>query len=508
MNQATQLSQLKKEAKQHGKRDPAVWLRLAWAYANSHDRLKTRAATQQALKVANHANKGAIWMEIGRIQQSIDASNDALHAYEQAVELSKGNPDAILALSTYYEKLNQLDKSQHWLEELPDEVKKHPSALLHQATLARRLKEPEKAAEILKKICNDEEQPIARELLINCWHEYFRALDKIEDYPAAYRALCRSKELNREGIGKDKLLEVRARKREGLQRIIGTLKMLSPSLIEKWRESMPANSTRQPSFLLGHPRSGTTLLENIIDSHSQIHSSDERPTFQAEVINPILSGFQPPEDDDAACQGFLDHLTTIPQSKVSRFQKIYWRQIEAHIGQSLDNITLLDKNPAITDAIPIILRIFPEAKFVFALRDPRAVVWSSFTLPMVGTSYIGSFWFDLDSAAEAYTHLINTWLHAREQLADSQKIQIRYEDTLEDSVEQGRKVIDFLGLEWEEQQEKFYEHAQDKVLRSPTYADVAQPIYTRAKEHWRNYAEFMGDAEKRLEPILKKLGYE
>ena len=87
---------------------------------------------------------------------------------------------------------------------------------------------------------------------------------------------------------------------------------------------------------------------------------------------------------------------------------------------------------------------------------------------MVGTSYIGSFWFDLDSAAEAYSHLINTWLSAREQLADSQKIQIRYEDTLEDSVEQGRKVIEFLGLEWEEQQEKFYEHAQDKVLRSPT----------------------------------------
>lgn len=506
MNQSANLTKLKKEAKQHGKHDPTVWLRLAWAYARDYNRIKTRSATQEALKAAQQSSKGSVWMEIGRIQQSMDASDQALQAYQQAVKFSQGNPDAILALSSYHEKLNQLEQSEHWLAQLPEEVKTHPSALLQQATLARRLKDPNKAASILKKICTPEEQAIPRELLINCWHEYFRALDKMEDYSAAYHALCQSKELNKAGIGKDKLLEVRARKREGLQRIIGTLEQLSPALIEKWRES--ASATRQPSFLLGHPRSGTTLLENIIDSHSSIHSSDERPTFQAEVINPILSGFQPPKDDHAACLGFLEHLDTLPQNKISHFQKIYWRQIEAHIGQSLNQVTLLDKNPAITDAIPIILRIFPDAKFIFALRDPRAVVWSAFTLPMVGTSYIGSFWFDLDSAAEAYTHLLNTWLTAREKLTDSQKIQIRYEDTLEDSVEQGKKVIEFLGLTWEEQQAKFYEHAQDKVVRSPTYADVAEPIYTRAKEHWRNYAEFMGDAEKRLNPILKQLGYE
>lgn len=508
MNQSAHLSQLKKQAKQHGKHDPAVWLRLAWAYANSYDRAKTQAAIQQALKTAQKSNSPAVWMEIGRIQQSMDASDDALHAYQQSARLSKGNPDAIMALSSYFEKLNKLEESQHWLDQLPEEAKQRAPVMLQQAILARRRKEPDKAAALLKKICSDENKQLPNELLITCWHEYFRTLDKLEDYPAAYQALCRSKEINQKATGAAQIKQMRAKKREGLQRIIGSLDMLNPSQIEQWRESTSTSSIRQPSFLLGHPRSGTTLLENIIDSHSLIHSSDERPTFQAEIINPILSGFQPPKDHDEACRGFLKHLDSLPSNKISRFQKIYWKQIEAHIGQSLNNITLLDKNPAITDAIPIILRIFPEAKFIFALRDPRAVVWSSFTLPMVGTTYIGSFWFDLDSAAEAYTHLINTWFSAREKLDDSQKIQIRYEDTLEDTVAQGRKAIEFLGLEWEEQQERFYEHAQDKVVRSPTYADVAQPIYTRAKDHWRNYAEFMGDAEKRLAPTLKKLGYE
>ena len=508
MNYPDHLAQLKKEAKQHGKHDAVVWLRLAWAYANSYDRVKTKAATQQAIKVAKRVNLATVWMEVGRIQQSMDASNEALHAYTKATELSKGDPEAVLALSSYYEKLNQLDESQRWLDQLSEEVKQRPTVALQQAILSRRLKEPDKAAAIMKDLCSDKKEKLPRELLINSWHEYYRTLDALEDYPAAYQALCRSKELNQEGTGKAKVKNMRDRKREGLRRIISVLEKLTPSQIEEWRVSLSSNEIRQPSFLLGHPRSGTTLLENIIDSHSLIHSSDERPTFQTEIINPILSGFRPPKDDDEASLAFLDHLDDLPPSKISRFQRIYWQQIEAHIGQSLKDITLLDKNPAITDAIPIILRIFPEAKFIFALRDPRAVVWSSFTLPMMGTSFIGSFWFDLDSAAEAYTHLINTWFAAREKLPDSQKIEIRYEDTLEDTVQQGRKAIEFLGLEWEEQQEKFYEHAQDKVVRSPTYADVAQPIYTRAKEHWRNYAEFMGDAEKRLEPVLKRLGYE
>ena len=117
---------------------------------------------------------------------------------------------------------------------------------------------------------------------------------------------------------------------------------------------------------------------------------------------------------------------------------------------------------------------------------------------MVGTSWIGASWLTLEDTTESYKLFTDTLLTFRDKLPSTQAHTTRYEDTVADISVAGQKVTEFLGLTWYTDQAKFHEHASNKHVHSPTYSDVAKPIYTSALEKWRNYETYM-------QPILEKL---
>ena len=156
--------------------------------------------------------------------------------------------------------------------------------------------------------------------------------------------------------------------------------------------------------------------------------------------------------------------------------------------------------------IPAFIRIFPETKLLIALRDPRDVVLSCF-MQNIPLNQVGAAYLSLDSTAEEYTALMGVWQTLAPRMRNPY-LEVRYEDMVEDLESVARKTLDFLGVPWDARVLGFDEHARQKMVRSPTYADVTQPVYKRAMGRWRNYQKYLEPHLDKLEPFVKAFGYE
>jgi hypothetical protein len=176
------------------------------------------------------------------------------------------------------------------------------------------------------------------------------------------------------------------------------------------------------------------------------------------------------------------------------------------LGQPIGERWLLDKNPAMTLDIPVLLRIFPEGKFFVAVRDPRDVCLSCFMQPApLLPETVG--WLSLEGAIEHYTVLMGSWLAWKSAIGDA-SMEVRYEDLVHDLPAAARRALDFLGLPWHEGVLGFYEHAKTKTVRSPTFAEVTRPVFTSSIGRWRNYEKFFEPHLETLSPYLRAFGYE
>jgi hypothetical protein len=180
--------------------------------------------------------------------------------------------------------------------------------------------------------------------------------------------------------------------------------------------------------------------------------------------------------------------------------------MELSIGSPIASRLLLDKNPVLTFLIPAFVRIFPETKFLIALRDPRDVVLSCFMQPHQ-INPITAAYLSLEGTAEDYAAIMSIW-RTLAPLMPGHYLEVRYEDMVEDLESVARKTLDFLGVTWDARVLGFDEHARKKMVISPTYADVIQPIYKRARSRWLNYQKYLEPHLAKLEPFVKAFGYE
>ena len=86
-------------------------------------------------------------------------------------------------------------------------------------------------------------------------------------------------------------------------------------------------------------------------------------------------------------------------------------------------------------------------------------------------------------------------------------LEVRYEDVVDDLESVAHKALEFLGIVWDDEVLHFHEHARQKMVLSPTYADVTQPVYKRARGRWRNYQKYLEPHLRKLEPLVKAFGY-
>jgi tetratricopeptide (TPR) repeat protein len=241
------------------------------------------------------------------------------------------------------------------------------------------------------------------------------------------------------------------------------------------------------AFLGGHPRSGTTLLEQILDAHPGIAALDEPTAFQ-DVLQPAF---------------FKSGELTSP--RLNGLRQLYLRTLRHELGPAAAGKLLVDKNPSPTARLPVWLRVFPELKVIIALRDPRDVVLSCYfqNIPLNATNVN---FLSLDRLAKHYADLMDIWLAVREWPGFAW-LETRYEDTVANVESEGRRITEFLGLPWHEQQARFYEKSRQKQLYSPTYQDVTRPVYSRSVARWRAYERHLAPILPALENYCRQWGY-
>jgi tetratricopeptide (TPR) repeat protein len=278
-----------------------------------------------------------------------------------------------------------------------------------------------------------------------------------------------------------------------------TLSSITPEILQRWfdfaRELQPA---RRLAVLGGHARSGTTLLEQVLDSHPDIVSAEETKIFYNEAFMPLLRIF--PEGTS-----ILSALNGAQAGDLRQSRENYFRTMELHLGTSIGGRLLIDKNPTLNLLIPP--RFFPEMKLLVALRDPRDVCMSCF---MQAHYFIGTgtaCYLSLEGTVEAYTHAMSIW-RSFAPLIKNPWLEVRYEDMVNNLESVSRRVLDFLGVSWDPRILKFYEHAQRKMVNTPSYADVAKPIFKQSVGRWQNYQKYFEPHLEKLEPFVKAFGYE
>ena len=331
--------------------------------------------------------------------------------------------------------------------------------------------------------------------MASVWYELAAIYDKQQRYPDAYNALVEAKKLLDQKSSSFRYDAVRIARNARL-----TTKTISAEHFEKWQ----VEGSKLPplphglALLTSHPRSGTTLLEQVLDSHPQLTSADELQVFADIVYMPLGRGV----DQGAAMpevlgKSDLDHLT--------RLRRGYLSAMEGALREPIGQRVLLDKNPELTNLIPAVCRVFPELKLIFALRDPRDVVISCF-MQRLPLNPVSVHYLTLEDTVKKYVATMKAWLKIRELLCNPW-IEVRYEDSVADLTAVSRRVLEFLGLPWDDAVLRYHERAQQKHVHSPTYESVTKPVYRSSVGRWRNYAEQLAPHMRRLEPYIEAFGY-
>jgi hypothetical protein len=318
-------------------------------------------------------------------------------------------------------------------------------------------------------------------------YELAQVLDRTERFDEAMVLLKEAKEIVLALADAKMLMRSYDQSAESIRRFTASQ---PKNILDTWAKYFPPRkreSIPPLAFLGGHPRSGTTLLEQILDAHPGVAALDEPMAF-LEVLQPEFH-----------------KSNELSSARVNVLRRIYIQALKDDLGADAAGKTLIDKNPSPTARLPVWLRVFPELRVIIALRDPRDVVLSCYFQNIPLNSANVNF-LSLERLAKHYSDLMGIWLAVRDWPGFAW-IETRYEDVVADLTKEGRRVTEFLGLSWHPDQERYYEKSAAKQLYSPTYQDVTRPVYQRSVARWRAYEKHLAPILPVLEPFCRALGY-
>lgn len=423
-----------------------------------------------------------------------------IHREEKAISLleaslksrSLQSSTAFLELAVLLERRHRADEADQALDGALKLSPNMAEALVMQARLRRIRGEPEAAGSLLTRVTRqDQAHPFTK---AQAWAALAALSDAASDFPEAVRRMEQSKNLLRPHAA---LAERHSRT------VLGHFGKFGHSLtcadFQRWQNQIPETPARVAQ-LTGFPRSGTTLLENILDAHPGLTSSEEREVLSRDILNLLWMEPDAPKPPDVAA------FDAIAPAKLRRLRAAYLEAMEEAAGVSLDGRLHLDKNPTHTVFIPAIIRLFPETKFLMALRDPRDVIVSCYFqyLPLNPSSVSYLSW---ESTALRYQFDFGLWKQWRGMIHPDSWLEVRYEDVVSDMENQARRALTFLGLPWESSVAAYRQRLTGKTVHSPTYIDVAKPIHARSVGRWKNYLPWLEPQLDKLRPFLELFGY-
>jgi len=419
-----------------------------------------------------------IEVELGAAHAALDDLAEAEAAYRRALRLEPRFAPAFANLVNLLESANRADDLAALVREAEAAGMPEAETAFARALCARRDGRLEEGL-ALAKAATAATEPHRKAQLIG------ELADRLGDTGAAFAAFT---EMNRLLAGTPS--DPRAGAARYRREIEGLIALVTGEWHGGWRPAEPASGRPAPVFLVGFPRSGTTLLDTLLMGHPAIRVVEEKPLLQ-----PVIERL-----------GDMRSLAGLDGAGLDALRAAYFTELDRHAPADPSTL-VIDKMPLNMARAPLIHRLFPQAKFIFAERHPCDVVLSCFITNFSLNDAMANF-LDLGDAARLYDLAMTCWEESRRLLPLNVHI-VRYERMIEDPAAEVRPLIAFLDLPWDEAMLDHQRTARGRgYVATASYAQVTEPLYGRASGRWKRYREEMAPVLPVLEPWARRLGYD
>lgn len=466
-----------------------LWFESAMAEGRDLNFDEAETALEHAATAG--ANDVSLLVLIGQEYFRLRRFDRARASFQRAVTADPDSVHSLLSMAAWWERERRLDDAVECVETCLSRLPQDPQALYYRAFLLHRQGQNDEAASVLSEL--NKHGNLDTNLKVSVNHLLGVVMDALGQYDEAWLMLGEAKALARKMTDTDALIRDYNKWNRWRRDLLETL---TPEIIRRWRAESVAPA--RLAFLGGHPRSGTTLMEQILAAHPDIRAFDEPEAFPQEVLN-ILCPAQ-------ATKGLaLSDLSALSAARRTDLRGRYFKSLLREVAGGNATELLLDKNPSPTNSLHLWLRLFPELKVIIALRDPRDVVVSCYLQNLPLNAATVNF-LSIERTAKHYGDLMDVWLRFRD-LGGFDWVEMRYHEVVANPEREGRRVTEFLGLQWHPQQMNHQEMAVKRILHSPTYFEAARPLYKKSVDRWQNYAAALGPVQKHLAPYCRAFGY-
>ena len=437
-------------------------------------------------------NEASSYMRASAAAAAAGMFREALSFGHRAMAVLDIVPPQIKAVvATTHERLGELDAAISLAAEALAEDSSNAAALRTWSKARRRQRKHDQAllTELRTRLELLDTGTISRSEARLTYAELAQICDEQGDAAAAFSYFTR---MNDATSGLPELKHVNLRKfADDVEKLIETF---VPDFVNSWapvpENEKEAGHASPPVFLVGFPRSGTTLLDQILDAHPDVQVFEERPLLR-EVRNTIA--------------GYPRGIAKLTETDRQALRQIYWEALRKE-GALLEQKTVINKMPLDSIHAGLVHRIFPEARIIFALRHPADCVLSCFMQDFVPNGAMVNF-LTLEGSARFYDRVFTLWQRYRELLPLNVQ-EVRYENLVADLRAEVEPMLSFLDLDWNDAVSNPAAHALARgTIRTPSYSQVTQPIYSTATERWRRYEEQMKPVLPILKPHVERLGY-
>ena len=413
---------------------------------------------------------------------------ETIKAEEYLIKSLDLDPNRIITydeLFSLYDRSNQIEKFSNLLDKAKKILSEKDLVSYYEAVFTYNQKNFKQTIQILENI-DLKENYVSQN--INKHSLLAKSYDQTSNFEKAYNHFKINNQLMNESYGKG------VNEKSFIELVTQRINFFKNFNINRWKQHQLKDEFFQPIFLIGFPRSGTTLLDTILRTNKSIEIIEEKP-----VLRNFLRNL------DIKIKNNFNHLDNLDKKFIQNMQNFYFEEREQYLENKKTKI-VIDKMPLNIIYIAEILRFFPNAKFIFALRNPYDSVLSCFMQQFELNPAMKNFT-SLESSVILYDLVMKLWTIYRDVFSINCHF-IKYEDLVTDFEKTTKEIFKFLKIDWSDNTKNFYMTAKKRLnISTPSYNQITSPLYSRSIGRWKNYEKEFKGLKNILDPWLDEFNY-
>tara|TARA_X000000950_G_scaffold80316_1_gene100984 strand:- start:182 stop:1798 length:1617 start_codon:yes stop_codon:yes gene_type:complete len=438
-------------------------------------------------KALNKKDLAYIYYLLGRYYARANKIETSIKYFKKSIFFDQLLTDSYINLIDWLERINEISQANFYLNKFSSVVKKIDYKIkFFEALLLSREKKYKASENILNKYELEKYFEKNKYYYIRLLNLKSKNNERLKNFSIAYNSIVKR------NLFLSSLEENQKIDKGDIDQTIQNYK----EVFSKENKNVDINELKigkkiDLTFLIGFPRSGTTLLDTILRTHSKTLVLEEK-LYLENTRNHYFTS----KDNN------LNAIKNISLEEIINLRKYYFDQINVDYKNI---VNVIDKLPLTITELGFVKKIFPDAKIILALRHPCDVViscfFSSFKMNRAMINFLS-----VKNTVDFYNKVLDLFEFYENEL-NLEIIKIKYEDIVLNFEKETKKLFKFLNLDYEKGINKFYETAQNrKMISTPSYSQVTNPIYSSSIGRWKNY-ESLVKIEKPLKKWIQKLNY-